>query len=683
VRVVAPSRDFSSSSDNKAQVLAATDIVQLISQTVKLTRRGKNFVGLCPFHNEKSPSFNVNPAGQYYKCFGCNEGGNAIDFVIKRDRVQFIDALRTLAQAAGIELRGSGQSREGRDERQVMLDAHVAAVSFYQSKLQDPQVGAVAREYLEQRGFNAETIEKFRVGVAPDGWDWLLQHPAMRKFPAPLLAQAGLLKVREKGGGFYDTFRNRLMFPIRNDVGQTVAFGGRIMPGADPKIAKYLNSPESPLFSKGKVLYGLDMARQRIVETGTVAIVEGYTDVMMAHQFGVSNVVAVLGTGLTDQHMKLLRRFANKIVLLFDADAAGDKAADRVVQLFLTQDVELAVASMPEGMDPDEFLLAHGAEAFEKILAGATDVLSFKWKQLARQFKAHEDDLTGQQKAVEEYLGLLAAARGAGPVDSLRWGSALTRVSRLTEIPIDVLNRRFRAVKPTAHPVSPVTSEPRADEPARQPNLSQTNVPQARRVAERWILGLLLSEPSRWHDVQVDVGVNDFLDERHHRIAEVYWDHQRDEGEIVFSTFLGLVDDQALKELAIELVDEIEGLKERSSQSSGGVASSSSDGSDSPDSILDKTQAAAVGYLADAKRGREQQKLLAALRRNSNGNSNSTSSSSEENTAQQSDGSTSSASTSASSLSARQSDELAMFEALVKNNPSTNLFRLGPVKRGR
>lgn len=668
--MVAPSRDFSSSSDNKAQVLAATDIVQLIGQTVKLTRRGKNYVGLCPFHNEKSPSFNVNAAGQYYKCFGCNEGGNAIDFVIKRDRVEFIDALRTLATAAGIELRGSGSSREGRNERQAMLDAHVTAVSFYQSKLQDPQTGAVAREYLEKRGFNAETIERFRVGVAPDGWDWLLRHPAMRKFPPPLMAQAGLFKVREKGGGFYDTFRHRLMFPIRNDVGQTVAFGGRVMPGNDSP-AKYLNSPESPLFSKSKTLYGLDMAKQRIIETGTVAIVEGYTDVMMAHQFGVSNVVAVLGTGLTDQHMTLLRRFAKRIVLLFDADDAGDRAADRVVQLFLSQDVELAKASIPEGMDPDEFLLAHGADAFEKVLAGATDVLSFMWKQMVQKFQQHKDDLSGEQKAVEEYLELLAAARGSGPVDPMRWGAALARVSRLTEIPIDVLNRRFRAAKPTVRPVSPVTPDSQTQEAARNPNTVRTNIPQARRVAERWILGLLLSEPGRWHDVQVDVGIDDFLDERHRRIAEVYWDHQRDEGEVVFSTFLGLVEDPALKELAIELVDEIEGLKERSTQSSGGVASSS-DGSGNPGSFLDKTLAAAVGYFADAKRGREQQKLLAALRRSSNSNS------SEENTAQQSDGNTSSASSSPS-----QSDELAMFEALVKNNPSTNLFRLGPVKRAR
>jgi hypothetical protein len=300
---------------------------------------------------------------------------------------------------------------------------------------------------------------------------------------------------------------------------------------------------------------------------------------------------------------------------------------------------------------------------------------------MVRQFKQHQDDLAGQQNAVEEYLELLARARGLGPVDPMRWWAVLARVNRLTEIPIDELNRRFRTVKPTVHPVSPVTPvqpgptrEPRPDEAPQKPNIVRTNIPQARRVAERWILGLLLSEPSRWHDVQVDVGVDDFLDERHRRIAEVYWDHQRDEGEIVFSTFLGLIDDQALKELAIELVDEIEGLKERSTLSSGGVASSS-DGSNDPERLLDKTLAEALGYLAEAKRVREQQKLLAALRRSSSNSSGS----SEENTAQPSDGSTSSQASSSSS----QNDELAMFEALVKNNPSTNLFRLGPVKRAR
>src|SRR5207244_12831021 len=227
--------------------------------------------------------------------------GNAIDFVMKRDRIDFIDALRALGQQAGIEMPrfGSG-SKEKSGERQAMLDAHVAAVTFFENFLNDPEAGAAAREYLQQRGFTAEVIKRFHIGLAVEAWDALLRSPIARKFPPPLLAAAGLLKSRDSaGGGFYDTFRNRLMFPIRDETGRTIAFGGRVMPGSnDP--AKYLNSPETPLFNKSRCVFGLDLAKQKIVETRTVAVVEGYTDVMMAHQFGVSNVVSILGTGMTE-----------------------------------------------------------------------------------------------------------------------------------------------------------------------------------------------------------------------------------------------------------------------------------------------------------------------------------------------------------------------------------------------
>ena len=205
-----------------------------------------------------------------------------------------------------------------------------------------------------------------------------------------MLAAAGLVKTRDSGNGFYDTFRNRLMFPIRDENGRVIAFGGRVMPGSEDP-AKYLNSPETPLFSKSRCVFGLDLARQKIVETRTVAVVEGYTDVVMAHQYGATNVVSPLGTAMTEQHVQILRRFADRIVLLFDADTAGDTAVNRAVELFLTQPVEIAIASMPEGVDPDEFLLAHGLAAFEKVLTDAADALTYKWKQLVRQFNASGD----------------------------------------------------------------------------------------------------------------------------------------------------------------------------------------------------------------------------------------------------------------------------------------------------
>ena len=343
------------------------------------------------------------------------------------------------------------------------------------------------------------------------------------------------------------------MFPIRDESGRVIAFGGRVMPGSEDP-AKYLNSPETMLFSKSRCIFGLDLARQRIIETKTVAVVEGYTDVVMSHQFGATNVVSPLGTALTEQHVSLLRRFADKIVLLFDADTAGDTAVNRAVELFLTQPVEIAIASMPADVDPDEFLMQHGTEAFEKVLSESSDALTFKWKQLDVRFRA-SSDLTGRQKAVAEYLDLLASARGAGPVDGLRWGQALARVSRLTEISVDELNRKFKGKKPATNAQGTMVLSGGMDNVAKGLKRVAFN---AHDRAERLILGILLAEPSQWLDIQQAVRIDDFTDDLCRQLAQIYWDYQRDEGEPVFSQLLSTLDEPALKELAVELVDEVE-----------------------------------------------------------------------------------------------------------------------------
>lgn len=587
----APQRS-SGSGDFKSAVLSAVDIVEVIGKTVALKRQGRKYLGLCPFHNEKSPSFNVDPERQYFHCFGCKAGGNVIDFVMKRDSLPFVDAMKQLGEAAGLEMPRYGVSKEKAGERQQLLDAHAAAVMFFENQLAHADLGRPAREYLDQRGINAESVKRFRIGVAPASWDALLKSQAMRKYPPGLLATAGLAKPRTNGEGYYDTFRNRLMFPIRNETGQTIALGGRVMPGSEDP-AKYLNSPETPLFSKSRSVFGLDLARQKIVETGTVAVVEGYTDVVMAHQFGATNVVSILGTAMTEQHVNLLRRFASKIVLLFDADAAGDMAVNRAVSLFLTQPIEIAIASMPEDLDPDEYLLKHGAAGFEKVLSNALDALSFKWKLLSDRFNA-TDDLTARQKAVEQYMEELAVARGTGPVDAVRWGMALQRVSRMTDIPTDVLNQRFGRTKPPGRP-SPV--QPRASESSPAAGEASSYKAPAgpkngRDRAERWILGILLAEPGRWHKVQRDVGVADFSEPGRKALAEKYWQHQRDEGEPVFSEFIGDLSDKGLVELAVELVDEAESLQDK-----------------------EMFLAEAVAHLKESQVRQEGQKLMSALRR--------------------------------------------------------------------
>ena len=658
-------------SDYKQQVLGAVDIVEMIGRTVALKRRGKNYLGLCPFHSEKSPSFNVDPGKQFFHCFGCKASGNAIDFVMKRDRLEFLEAMRLLGDAAGIERPNtSPQARQQAGQRQQLLDACSTAAGCFQKLLAHPTAGAAGRAYLAERGFTDEIAQTFQIGLAADAWDALLRADVMRPFPPSVLAMAGLVKPRESGNGFYDTFRNRLMFPIRDETGRIIAFGGRVMPGSADK-AKYLNSPETPLFNKGRTVYGLGLARQKIVESRTVAVVEGYADVVMAHQYGATNVVSVLGTALTEPHVTILRRFADRIVLLFDADAAGDTAVNRAVELFLTQPVEIAIASLPDGMDPDEYLLAHGAEAFDGILKNAADALTFTWKQLARQFKASDDNLTGQQNAVKQYLEVLSKARSGGPVDSLRWGSALSRVSRLTGMPVDELNRRFSQQRPAVaaapaqegrpqyqqrswqprKPYNPFRDDPNGQGYrtgkggnfsrsvgsggprgrggpigsgrdgygrregggfAARPTSDQPPPPTARDVAERRLLAVLLAEPHRWAELVDKVHVTDFTDGARRRLAELYWQHQQDEGEPAFNEFLDVLragsdpgpDGNAecdLAGLAIELVTELDELT----------------GGDETPAEPSELVRQSIKLLDEMRAGGERDKLVAQLRRTS------------------------------------------------------------------
>ena len=575
----------------KDQVRTATDIVELIGRTVALKRRGRDFVGLCPFHQEKSPSFNVNPTKQSFFCYGCKAGGDVFSFVEKRDRVEFREALRILGEAAGIEApQGRGDMGQKSSEKQALLEMQSSACAFFEKLLAHPEDGKVARDYLlNERQINAESVKRFQIGLAPDAWDTLLRSPLGRKFTGQQLASAGLVKPRENGDGYYDTFRNRLMFPIRDPEGRVIAFGGRQMSKDAPP--KYLNSPETPLFVKSRCLFGIDLARQKLVESRTAVIVEGYTDVVVAHQCGATNVVSPLGTALTEQHVTILRRFADRIVLLFDADIAGDAAVDRSVALFLTQPIEIAIASMPEGLDPDEFLLQKGLAAFTALVDGATDALSYKWKQLARQFEASDENLTGQQRAVEAYLDVLGSARGSGPVDALRWGSAVTRVSRLTGIPVEQLNSRFKNKRPKpGQPGSGANQD--ESRPAMPMGRSPARPLTAQDRAEKWLLGCLLLEPGRWHDLQKVVHVEDFAHEGYRRLAEMYWNHQRDEGEPVFNEFFGALRDPELTELVQTAVDEVEAIEDRDGM------------------IRD-----ALAFFDRLNRVREEQKLVAMSRR--------------------------------------------------------------------
>ncbi len=589
--------------DGRKLVLDATDIVQLVSRSVGLKKSGRSFIGLCPFHNERTPSFHVYPDTQSFHCFGCKKSGNAIDFVIERDKLDFKGALESLAREAGIELpRFSGDGQKA-GERQRLLDVQSAGVKFFRRMLLER--GKSAREYLAKRGFNDSILDEFKVGFAPDEWDAVAGSNEFKPFDSPLLVQAGLLKARESGDGFYDTFRGRVMFPIRDESGKTIAFGGRVLPGSD-NPAKYLNSPETPLFSKSRTVFGLDLARQRIVETRTVVIVEGYTDVVMAHQFDVRNVVSILGTALTEPHMNLLKRFADRIVLLFDADAAGDSAAERAMENYLAAPLEIGIASMPEGLDPDEVLLKSGKVGFEKIVASATDAVDFFWRRMWAKYNGESSDLA-RERAITEFIERVVAMRANPRVDRLRLDGLLVKLAHRTQIPLDTILRqraelarkaRFQRTSPrssTRPSVGPghrpdarpgvssaaptgYTSDSSSEEIIEWSESGQVSsdsgrvssgpgwlskgpvVARARERAEKMILGAILIEPSRWIDVQERVTVSDFADVRLRRLAERLWDLARNEGLLPLGDVLAWLDGEPnsgeLKSLAAESAHE-------------------------------------------------------------------------------------------------------------------------------
>ena len=372
-------------------IRAAVDVVELIGRFVNLKKAGQNYKGLCPFHGEKTPSFMVNPRKGIFHCFGCGVGGDAFGFLMRQDRLSFPEAVRVLARQVGVALpddRGPGNGDSGREELFRVMEL---AASFYTERLWTTG-GERARAYLEQRGIATDVARRFGLGWAPEGWETLpdaLQSSGVRE---EALLAAGLRIPRDNRPGAYDRFRGRLLFPIRDLQGRVVAFGGRAFGDEQPK---YLNSPETPLYTKGNLLYAADLARETIREKNRALIVEGYVDCLMAHQHGFTETVAALGTAFTAAQLGVLRRYCDEVVTFFDADAAGQKAAERAEELLEPNGGGLAwgvnragtfdapgtlrvkVALLPAGHDPDTFLRAEGAPAFTERIAGARSLLSY------------------------------------------------------------------------------------------------------------------------------------------------------------------------------------------------------------------------------------------------------------------------------------------------------------------
>ncbi len=394
----------------KERVKDAADIVQVIGEYVELKRAGTRFSGLCPFHAEKTPSFSVNPQGQFFHCFGCGESGDVFSFVMKYHHMEFPEALKILAQKYSVDL-PERQLSEAEQiqlrQREILYEANEATVVIYQRCLDHPQWGKAAKRYLEQRGVPGESIKQYRLGYAPGpeqaGWSYVTDQLQTKGLSIEVLEKAGLA-VRNDRGGFYDRFRSRIMFPLTDMTGRVVAFGGRIIGEGKPK---YMNSPESTIFDKSRLLFGLHQHREAIRKQRRALVVEGNFDLLLLAVHGIDNVVAPLGTALTRSHIHSLRGYGDEVVLLFDADAAGLKAAMRSIPFFLAEQVEGRVALLPPGHDPDSYVRAEGPEAIASLVDGARPLAEFAYDTLVAE---HGLTLAGKNRIIAELKPLITEA---------------------------------------------------------------------------------------------------------------------------------------------------------------------------------------------------------------------------------------------------------------------------------
>ena len=477
-----------------AAVKAAVDIATLAGEYVRVERSGRALKALCPFHDDHNPSMELNPDRQSFKCWVCGAGGDVFDFLQRVERIEFPEALRMLAERAGITLDApEAREREAGASKSDLLACCAWAESAYFAAL---PADKHASEYLERRGITAASVERFRLGYAPTARDWLMGQARRAGFSVETLARAGLVARNPETNIWRERFRGRLIFPIHDFQGRAIGFGGRILPEAAKKaaeagmhVAKYLNSPETPLFQKRRQLYAADLARQPARDAQAVIVVEGYTDVVALHQAGIANAVAALGTALGDDHVVNLRRLADRVVLVLDGDDAGQAAADKVLSMFLAHDLDFRLLTLPDGEDPAEAVAGRGAEGFRTLMDGAEDPLDFA----LRRAEARHDFQTveGTRRGAEAVLAALAKVpRSSAVSQDLKLGKALDALSRRSGLAVADLKRnlnRLRAQPEGKAPTPPADASAAQAPPIRPETLDRL---------DRELVELVLGEPA-------------------------------------------------------------------------------------------------------------------------------------------------------------------------------------------
>ncbi len=444
------------------QIISANDIVEVVSGYFPLKRSGPVYKALCPFHQERTPSFSVNPQRQIFKCFGCGAGGSVIRFVMTYENLDFVAAAKKLAERGGIKLVESELSAEDTARfsmRRRLLALHAEAAEFFHAQLLKKPSAQIARDYLKGRGIGAEVAKSWKLGYAPDAWDAIRDFGHGAGFSDEELIASGLAKLRDEEnprGEFYDRFRGRVMFPICNDNGEVIAFSGRVLE-SDAKAAKYVNSPETMLFTKGAVLFGLHKSKRAVIDKRSAIVCEGQLDLITAFESGVQNVIAPQGTAFTEKQARILKRFLpdGEVVLCFDADAAGEKAAERSLASLLAENLLVRVAEMPPGEDPDSMIRGKGAAAFIERIAAAKDFFDFQLDRLARQpdFSTPRGKMQAARKMAES-IGLLS--------DAVLRETVMNKVSMRLEISMQEFAKllKLRSAKPLEDTAAPEASAP-------------------------------------------------------------------------------------------------------------------------------------------------------------------------------------------------------------------------------
>jgi DNA primase len=468
------------------QIRAANDIVDVVGSYVPLKRNGANFVCLCPFHREKSPSFNVNPSRQIFRCFGCGKGGDVFTFVKEYESLDFMEAVRRLAERARIplEFENNPAAQAQRSVKEQLLKLHEAVTARWQQCLAGEAAGQVARDYLARRGVSADAVKEFRLGAAPEAWDDTVNWARSKGFAPELCEQAGLV-LRRDSGGWYDRFRGRLVFPICDEQGRVIAFSGRVLQG-DEKQAKYVNSPETPIFTKGRVLFALDKAKRAILDAGHAIVAEGQLDTIACHSAGIRNVVAPQGTALTADHARILKRYVDEVILCFDGDKAGRNAAVRALDDLLASGLAIRVAAIPPPDDPDSYIKGHGVDAFRAVLGRSLGFFDFYLQHLCG-----ENDTTSDRGRLVVVRSMAEATRKAG--NAVLTDTYAQRTAQRLGVDVTSIRTEFRkhvaAQKPRREESAP-------DEPP-DDVLEQSFSPPPSRpsVSELWLLKYVLLTP--------------------------------------------------------------------------------------------------------------------------------------------------------------------------------------------